>query len=277
MDPGQRHILAATVLFMLFAPLARSVLAENSPNMISDCFIEPSRVAEVSSSILGVVDEILVKRGDSVKKDQALMILESRIQKATIKLARARAERNQAIKARTARADLIQRRLERNKELFSRNLISEQVVDETRTEALLAELELGEILEERSIAELELERALEALAIRTIRSPFDGVIVEITVAEGESIENRPLMKIARIDPLNVEIIAPIQAFGKIKTGMEAIVVPEDPIGGQYTAQVVIVDRVIDASSGTFGVRLLLPNQKFELPAGLQCTVEFIEM
>lgn len=275
MNPSQRNILGAAV-FMLFAPLPPLAIADDS-SIIGDCFIEPSQFAEVSSSILGVVDEIVVKRGDSVKKGQALMTLESRIETATIKLARARAERNQAIKARTARVDFTHRRLERNKELFSRNLTSEQVVDEARTEALLAELELGEILEERTIAELELERAMEALAIRTIRSPFDGVVVEIIVAEGESIENRPLMKIARIDPLNVEIIAPIQAFGKIKAGMKALVVPEDPIGGQYTAQVVIVDRVIDASSGTFGVRLLLPNQNFELPAGLQCTVDFIEM
>jgi RND family efflux transporter MFP subunit len=275
MELSQGRIFGIAV-FMLFALLPASAIADAN-SKISDCFIEPSRVAEVSSSILGVVDEIVVKRGDTVKMDQALMTLESRIETATIKLARARAERNQAMKARTARVDFTRRQFERNKELFSRNLISEQVVDEARTEALLAEIELGGILEERTIAELELERAVEALAIRTIRSPFDGVVVEITVAEGESIENRSLMKIARIDPLNVEIIAPIQAFGKIKAGMEAMIVPEDPIGGQYTARVVIVDRVIDASSGTFGVRLQLPNKKFELPAGLRCTVDFIEI
>jgi len=32
--------------------------------------------------------------------------------------------------------------------------------------------------------------------------------------------------------------------------------------------------VIDAASGTFGVRMELPNPKFRLPAGLKCRVAF---
>ena len=75
-------------------------------------------------------------------------------------------------------------------------------------------------------------------------------------------------------PLNVEIIAPVALFGKIKKGAKAIVTPEEPIGGKHTAKVVIVDRVLDAASGTFGIRLQLPNRKYKLPAGLRCKVDF---
>jgi hypothetical protein len=35
-----------------------------------------------------------------------------------------------------------------------------------------------------------------------------------------------------------------------------------------------VDRVIDAASGTFGVRLQLSNPGNRIPAGLRCTVRF---
>ena len=41
-----------------------------------------------------------------------------------------------------------------------------------------------------------------------------------------------------------------------------------------TAKVSIVDRVVDASSGTFGVRLELPNPGHRLPGGLKCRVRF---
>ena len=99
-------------------------------------------------------------------------------------------------------------------------------------------------------------------------------MVDVLAATGESIENRPLLKIASIDPLNVEIIAPVALFGKIKEGMKAIVKPEEPIGGKHTAKVVIVDLVLDAASGTFGIRLQLPNRKYKLPAGLRCQVDF---
>jgi membrane fusion protein (multidrug efflux system) len=43
---------------------------------------------------------------------------------------------------------------------------------------------------------------------------------------------------------------------------------------RYTAKVAIVDRVIDAGSSTFGVRLSLPNAGGEIPAGLHCKVSF---
>ena len=42
----------------------------------------------------------------------------------------------------------------------------------------------------------------------------------------------------------------------------------------HTAKVTVVDRVVDAASGTFGVRLELPNHALKLPAGLKCTVGF---
>jgi hypothetical protein len=37
---------------------------------------------------------------------------------------------------------------------------------------------------------------------------------------------------------------------------------------------VIVDRVVDAASGTFGVRLELSNSDLRLPAGRKCNVTF---
>ena len=63
-------------------------------------------------------------------------------------------------------------------------------------------------------------------------------------------------------------------LGKITTSMRAEVQPEAPMGGSYTATVTVVDRVVDAASGTFGVRLELPNRDYRLPAGLKCKVRF---
>lgn len=46
------------------------------------------------------------------------------------------------------------------------------------------------------------------------------------------------------------------------------------VGGVHTGRVTVVDRVVDAASGTFGVRLALPNADYRLPAGLKCKVRF---
>ena len=56
--------------------------------------------------------------------------------------------------------------------------------------------------------------------------------------------------------------------------MQARVAPEAPLSGSYMAKVKIVDSVVDASSGMFGVRLELPNPDHKLPGGLRCTVSF---
>ena len=82
------------------------------------------------------------------------------------------------------------------------------------------------------------------------------------------------MKLAQIHPLYVEVIMAVANLGLVKVGMEAAVRPESPVGGLYKAKVIVVDRVVDAASGTFGVRLELPNPDYRLLPGLKCKVMF---
>ena len=49
------------------------------------------------------------------------------------------------------------------------------------------------------------------------------------------------------------------------------------LGGQHTATVKVIDRVFDAASGTFGVRLELPNKRGIVPGGIRCQVEFAQL
>jgi hypothetical protein len=56
--------------------------------------------------------------------------------------------------------------------------------------------------------------------------------------------------------------------------MTVKVAPAPPIANIYNATVSVVDRVFDPASGTFGVRLLLPNPDNLLPGGQRCKVTF---
>jgi membrane fusion protein (multidrug efflux system) len=69
-------------------------------------------------------------------------------------------------------------------------------------------------------------------------------------------------------------VLPVSRFGSIKVGQPAEVFPEQPVGGQYSAKVEVVDPVVDAASGTFGVRLRLPNPGNRIPAGVKCRARF---
>ena len=84
----------------------------------------------------------------------------------------------------------------------------------------------------------------------------------------------PIMKLMAVDPLNVELVLPVAQYGRIKLGQHAQVAPEEPVGGSYKATVEVVDPTVDAASGTFGVRLKLPNPGTRIPAGVKCRVRF---
>ena len=124
------------------------------------------------------------------------------------------------------------------------------------------------------LADLELRKSTAELARRTIKSPIPGVVTERSLSTGEFAKQAPILKIAQLDPLRVEAFAPVAILGMIKVGDEAQVIPQDPVNGSYAAKVTVVDKVIDTASGTFGIRLELPNPEFQLPAGLKCTLQF---
>jgi len=242
----------------------------------ADCIIEPHMLVEISTSVEGVVENITVDRGDVVEKDQILVTLESGVERASVELARLRAREDAEILLGEARVEFEERSKGRIGELSSSNLVSKHAKDEADYEASRAKLELRQARENRKRAEQELMRAIEVLNRLTIRSPIDGIVIERVASPGESISGEDeILKLAQIDPLNVELIVPAVEFGHLRKGMRLAVRLGQPVNAVYDAEVVIVDPVIDASSGTFGVRALLPNPDLRLPAGLACTAEII--
>ncbi len=240
-----------------------------------DCLIEPQTVVELSTREEGILEELLVSRGDTVTAGQAIAHLNRDVEQATVELSRARSEMVAEIEELHEILAFARRESERINQLSSAKAISLTEKDKATTDATRAELRLEQALEQRRIARLELKRAEELLENRTVRSPVDGVVVERMMSPGESAENRPIVKIAKVDPLNVEIIVPVDYFGAIGVGMEAEVMPRYPGASVQRAEVTVVDRVVDAASDTFGVRLLLPNPKHEIPGGVRCEIRFL--
>ena len=242
-----------------------------------DCMIEARQTVEIRSSVEAVIETVKVRRGDLVSKGQVVATLESGPERASLDLAKGRAQNLGDIKVSEARVEITRKKLKRAEELFKQNFISANARDEAEAEFKLASEELLRAKESQQLADLEAKRAAQVLALRTIRSPVTGVVVEVMRKPGEfgaiSFKD-PIMKLAEIDPLHVEAILPSGMYGKVKRGQRAVVTPEAAIGGSYETTVSIVDPVIDAASGTLGVRLELPNRKGLIPAGVRCRVQF---
>lgn len=212
-----------------------------------DCLLEPSMVSNIGSPVDGTLSEVLVERGSELVKGQVLARLNSGVEAANLDL-------------RQAQEAYGQRKVARNDELFKKELISASDKDEMETQT--------------RIAGLELRQQQEVLNLRTILSPFNGVVMDRFLAPGDRVGQEKILKIAQIDPLNVEVVVPVQQYGSVHKGMEGQVRLSPPLSGSYTAKVVVVDRVVDAASGTFRVRLQLPNPGNKIPVGVRCGVHF---
>jgi RND family efflux transporter MFP subunit len=240
-----------------------------------ECLIEPAEVVEIRSPVEGLISKVYVQRGDSVKTGQVLVELESSAERSAAESAKYRAQMAGRIALSRSRLEFSTKKF--NRAQAQKDFIAADKRDEAEAEMHIAESDLRDAVENQELARLEYRRALDQLNLRTLRSPFDGVVVDRMLNPGDLAEagtgRKPVLKLAQINPLRVEVVLPLDAYGKLRAGMTGQVTPEG-LGGRHTATIKVVDRVFDAASGTFGVRLELLNRNGALPGGIRCQVEF---
>ncbi|WP_390614371.1 efflux RND transporter periplasmic adaptor subunit [Maricurvus nonylphenolicus] len=251
-------------------------LAEANDIMPTDCVIVPYKTVDLSSAVSGVVESVDVNRSDFVEQDQVVARLKADVEKASVALAQKRTEIEAEVKVGRINVDFDERERKRIDSLYAKKAVTFRHKEEADREAKLSEWELKQAQDLEEIRDLELKRAQALLDQKIIRSPIPGFIAKVFRNEGEYIEDQPILRVVQLDPLHVDTILPMKLFGKISKGMQAEVVPETDNQAIRIATVSSIDPLGDAASGTFGVRLELPNPNFDLPAGLKCGMRFVE-
>lgn len=241
----RRHtsLLHQSLLAIAMLTLGGNALAQGAA---STCVVVPSMEVNVGTPVEGVLETVTVDRGALVQQGQLLARLEASVEAAAVSYS-------------VAKAEFGNRKRQRNEELRRQQLISDQELDEIETE--------------RRLSELELRERQEHLRLRSIHSPIRGVVVERYRNRGDLVSRERIFRIAQLDPLHVEVVVPASLFGKVQNGQKRQVRLE-LLNISLPATVSTVDRVIDPASGTFRVRLALPNPKHEIPSGLRCSVDF---
>ena len=244
------------------------------PDNAFDCLIEPMSLIELGGSTQGVVEHILVERGERVKKDQVIIELESSVEKAYIEQAEVRARMESEIQAREAEYVLAKLEYARFDEMHKRDLAPEQQRDEAAARLRIAAAAVVQADDNRRLLQLELERLRRELAKRSLKSPVDGIVVDHFVSVGETVRDDPVTRIAQLHPLRVEAVLPGRFFGSLKRGDGARVFPEFNDGAPLSTTINVVDPMLDAQSGTFGVGLTLANADFSIAGGQRCRIVF---
>jgi len=201
--------------------------------------------------------------------------LKSRVEEANLAQAEVRSLMEGEIKARQADYNLEQLNQARMKTLYSKKMVSAQQLDEGIAKFHLASAALKQAKDNLLVLQHDLARSKVQLELRTIRSPIEGTVVELHTFPGEFIYDSPVMTIAQLNPLRIEVVLPAELFGQFKPGDRALVYPEISDSDPLYAEVDVVDRLLDAFSGTFGVRLTLPNPDLSITSGQKCLLRFI--
>lgn len=278
----RRLVLRTMVILAAGAPLSvaigagQATSAPEARDGVFDCLIEPYRTVTVRSPVTGVIDQIYVSRGSRVRKGEPLVRLDSSVESAAADLALFKSQMNGALESAQSRLLHAESKARRKSDLAASDFASMQDRDDAEAEEAVARGDVLAAREAKQLARLEHAYAVAQLNLRLIRSPLDGVVIDKAMNEGDLAQPEDgtgfILKLAEIDLLRVKVIMPLAYYRQVKPGERVDVVPEQPMQGHYPAKVSVVDKVIDAASGTFQVQIDLPNPKGELPGGLRCTV-----
>jgi RND family efflux transporter MFP subunit len=272
-----RFFFAALLCLLTSGPPASAQAARPLGANEFDCLVDAHSRVKVSAAVPGLIQKVHVDRGDRVKAGQLLVELEANVERAQIAIARSRARNDQPIQAARARVRFTAQAADRVQRLRAANpgAVTAMQFDDAITQAEIASFNLRDAELTLEAAALEAERAESLLRQKLITSPIDGVVVERSMVAGEyRNEQSSFMTLAKIDPLHVEVYLPIMYFGQTPPGSVAEIIIDAPLNSRHEAVVSVVDRVLDTASGTFGVRLTLPNPDQTIPAGLRCRLRF---
>lgn len=239
-----------------------------------DCMIEPAQTLELRSPVVGLIQQMNVRRGSYVNQNDVLVSIDSGVERSATDVAKFRSEALGALQVAESKLIAAREKAARTRQLHEEQFVSAQAREEAEAERKLAEAEVKSARESLELAKLEHRQSVEQLNRRVLRSPFSGVVMNVYLTTGALVDTsdnkKPILKLVQTDKLRVESFVPLKYYNQIRAGSAVTIRPEAPLKGELKAKVTTVDRVIDSASGTFGVVVELDNRKNLVPAGSRC-------
>lgn len=150
--------------------------------------ITPEKKVEISAKVVGEIISLPVVEGQQVARGQLLVEIERDLYEAARDQALA-ALRQAEVSSRRIEVQLedAQRNLRRVTQLYRDQLVSQEALDQARLAVDTAQVEL--LAQEHTIEQYRsaLKRANDDLARTTIRSPMDGVVIQLDAETGETV------------------------------------------------------------------------------------------
>ncbi len=157
--------------------------------------LKPIRETTVSAKVGGTIAEVPFLEGEHVKKDDLVVVIDDEILKITLNEAKARYQ-----KAILLHEDA-KRDLKRKKALSEDKIISEEDYIKAEVNAQIAYNEMKTL-------EADMDRKTKDLEYAIVKAPFDGIISEINVDNGETVfQATKLFSIMDVSSLKIHFYA----------------------------------------------------------------------
>ncbi|MDH3212763.1 MAG: efflux RND transporter periplasmic adaptor subunit [Myxococcales bacterium] len=234
--------------------------------------VRPIDRIELKSKASGEVIRLPIEVGDRVEKGALIAQLDQVEERAA--LAQAGAD----LEIARAQLDLAEKNFARRQQLFSSNVISKEVQDQT-------ELDLAVARSKRVQADTSLERARDRLEDTVITAPVAGVILQKYVESGQIIASgvsnvgggTPIADIADMGNVYVEAGIDEIDIGKIAVGQKAAIRAEAYPENRYEGQIVRIapEARVEQNVTLFDVVVQVANSDANLKSGMNTTVEIV--
>ncbi len=253
------------------APVRRADLADHL-TVVGN--LTGAATVQVVPKVSGRLSEVLVRLGDPVRRGQVLARVEDREIREQVKQAEASFEVSRAtVRQREADLQFAQTALDRARNLFARQLLARQALDdaEARYQAAVAQLDLARAQFEQARARLEELRI--TLANTVVTSPVDGFVGRRYLDPGAfASTNAPVVSV--VDIHLVRLIANVveRDLRRVQSGTPAEVEVDAFPGERFVGRVARVAPVLDPATRTAEIEVEIPNQQYRLKPGMYARV-----
>ena len=173
---------------------ARQVeMAEAKYKLINSSILASGTLAfreqiELTPEVIGQVVEVHVEESDAVREGDLVITLDPKTYQAQVDQAAAMTRIQQiAIERQQLLIENLEERYQRQKSMFEKKLVDEDSFELLQNQLSLAHVDLRSYQESLLQARAALNQAEELLSKTLIRSPIDGVVIQVEVEEGETV------------------------------------------------------------------------------------------
>ncbi|MGC2258756.1 MAG: efflux RND transporter periplasmic adaptor subunit, partial [Candidatus Sulfotelmatobacter sp.] len=222
----------------------------------------------------GVVAQVMVETGTTVKTGQILARLDDRELTADKEAAAAKVRSSEAdLRNWETAANVAKAQRDRAEQLWANKIIAKSEEEKATFQYDASEFEVERQREDLKVAQ-ETERALELELEKTrITAPFDGVVARRYIRAGQEVaKNDRLFWISAVAPLRVKFSLPEAYLGHVRKGTELVVVTSSAPDDLHEAKVILVGPVVDPSSDTIDITAELQGSIANLRPGMTANI-----